>query len=225
MILSKIKVVAAGSNRTRFINKLKDENIAIYDLVSEDKSVFWIKHNDFKVVKKFADVYSIQLEIKDNGGFLKILHNTYKHLPYMIAATICLIFLFASTAFVYNIQVDAQNDIYANKVHTFLKENNYGGIVAKNKIDLKAIENLILTNVEEVSFATCYIEGFSLMVKIVASEPPKVTENQKDLISDYDGVVTRVIVRSGTSEVKVGERVKAGDILIGGYHIRESLYS
>ena len=92
MILSKIKVVAAGSNRTRFINKLKDENIAIYDLVSEDKSVFWIKHNDFKVVKKFADVYSIQLEIKDNGGFLKILHNTYKHLPYMIAATICLIF-------------------------------------------------------------------------------------------------------------------------------------
>ena len=43
MILSKIKVVAAGSNRTRFINKLKDENIAIYDLVSEDKSVFWIK--------------------------------------------------------------------------------------------------------------------------------------------------------------------------------------
>ena len=77
MILSKIKVVAAGSNRTRFINKLKDENIAIYDLVSEDKSVFWIKHNDFKVVKKFADVYSIQLEIKDNGGFLKILHNTY----------------------------------------------------------------------------------------------------------------------------------------------------
>ena len=143
MILSKIKVVAAGSNRTRFINKLKDENIAIYDLVSEDKSVFWIKHNDFKVVKKFADVYSIQLEIKDNGGLLKILHNTYKHLPYMIAATICLIFLFASTAFVYNIQVDAQNDIYANKVHTFLKENNYGGIVAKNKIDLKAIENLI----------------------------------------------------------------------------------
>lgn len=222
MILSKIKIVAAGSNRTRFINKLKDENIAVYDLESEDKSVFWIKHNDFKVVEKFAEVYSIQLEIKDNNGLLKILHNTYKHLPYMIAVTICLIFLFASTAFVYNIQVDAQNDIYANKVHTFLKENNFGGIVAKNKIDLKAIENLILTNVEEVSFATCYIEGFSLMVKIVASEPPKLTENKKDLISDYDGVVTRVIVRSGTSEVKVGERVKAGDILIGGYHIADN---
>ena len=64
MILSKIKVVAAGSNRTRFINKLKDENIAIYDLVSEDKSVFWIKHNDFKVVKNLLTYTAFNLKSK-----------------------------------------------------------------------------------------------------------------------------------------------------------------
>ena len=34
MILSKVKVIATGSNRTRLINKLNNEKIVIYNLVT-----------------------------------------------------------------------------------------------------------------------------------------------------------------------------------------------
>ena len=179
MILSRYKVVATGSNRTRLINKLNNKNITIYNLVTFEKTTFWVNAKDYKTVKHFAEIYSVQVEIEADSGLSKALRDSLKNLPYMIAAVVCFIILLVSTNFVYNIKVEAQNDIYANKVQTLLNENKLKVVIQKNKINLKEIENLILNNVDEVSFATCYIEGFSLMVKIVANDNPKQSETKK----------------------------------------------
>ncbi len=222
MIASKVKVLVKGQNRTRLINKLKNENVLIYYLVSDSNTTFWIKQKDLKQVKEYADLFSVQLEVVGTSGLENLLKKSYKHLSYIIAVVICLSFLIVSTQFVYNVKVECENDVHSNKVMLLLKEDNFGKVVPKNKIDLKAVENLILSNIEEVSFATCYFEGFSLMVKVVSNEKPKQSEDKKNLYSTTDAIVTRVMVRSGTSEVQVGERVRAGDVLIGGYHIADN---
>ncbi len=222
MILSKIKVAIIGSNRTRLINKLKNENIPIYYLKTDENTTFWVKQNDLKKLKEFADLYGVQLEVVKTSGVAGSLEKIIKNLPYIAAVIICFVMLIISTQYVYNVKVEAQNDVYANKVELLLRENNIFGTIPKGKINLNEVENLILSNLSEVSFATCYIEGFSLKIKIVANDNPKQTEEKKNLHSDFDAVVTRIMVRSGTGEVAVGQRVKAGDVLIGGYHIADN---
>lgn len=222
MILSKIKVAIIGSNRTRLINKLKNENIPIYYLKTDEGTTFWVKQNDLKKLKEFADLYGVQLEVVKTSGVAGSLEKIIKNLPYIAAVIICFVMLIISTQYVYNVKVEAQNDVYANKVELLLRENNIFGTIPKGKINLNEVENLILSNLSEVSFATCYIEGFSLKIKIVANDNPKQTEEKKNLHSDFDAVVTRIMVRSGTGEVAVGQRVKAGDVLIGGYHIADN---
>lgn len=222
MILSKIKVAIIGSNRTRLINKLKNENIPIYYLKTDESATFWVKQNDLKKLKEFADLYGVQLEVVKTSGVAGSLEKIIKNLPYIAAVIICFVMLIISTQYVYNVKVEAQNDVYANKVELLLRENNIFGTIPKGKINLNEVENLILSNLSEVSFATCYIEGFSLKIKIVTNDNPKQTEEKKNLHSDFDAVVTRIMVRSGTGEVAVGQRVKAGDVLIGGYHIADN---
>ncbi len=222
MILSKIKVAIIGSNRTRIINKLKNENIPIYYLKTDESTTFWVKQNDLKKLKEFADLYGVQLEVVKTSGVAGSLEKIIKNLPYIAAVIICFVMLIISTQYVYNVKVEAKNDVYANKVELLLRENNIFGTIPKGKINLNEVENLILSNLSEVSFATCYIEGFSLKIKIVANDNPKQTEEKKNLHSDFDAVVTRIMVRSGTGEVAVGQRVKAGDVLIGGYHIADN---
>ena len=68
MILSKIKVAIIGSNRTRLINKLKNENIPIYYLKTDESATFWVKQNDLKKLKEFADLYGVQLEVVKTSG-------------------------------------------------------------------------------------------------------------------------------------------------------------
>ncbi|MDE6967188.1 MAG: sporulation protein YqfD [Clostridia bacterium] len=222
MILSKVNISISGSNRTRLLNKLKNENILIYDLRVDEKTTFSVSQKNLNKVCEFADIYGVQVEALSVSGLENMLKSALKHLPYVLGATICFVMLIVSTGFVYNLRVESESNVYANKVENLLKENKLIGVIPKNKIDLKSVENLILNNIEEVSFATCYIDGFSLKIKIVANDPPKVSEKRTDLLSKNDAIITRVIVRSGTSEFAVGERVKAGDILIGGYHIADN---
>ena len=160
MIASKVKVLVKGQNRTRLINKLKNENILIYYLISDNNTTFWIKQKDLKQVKEYADLFSVELELVDTSGLENLLKKSYKHLSYIIAVVICLSFLIVSTQFVYNVKVECENDVHSNKVMLLLKENNFNKVVPKSKIDLKAVENLILSNIEEVIFANCYFEGF-----------------------------------------------------------------
>ena len=73
MIASKVKVLIKGQNRTRLINKLKNENILIYYLISDNNTTFWIKQKDLKQVKEYADLFSVELELVDTSGLENLL--------------------------------------------------------------------------------------------------------------------------------------------------------
>lgn len=222
MILSKIYVTAKGGNRTRLLNKLRTENIGVYDLQSSPQLRFGVQQKDFALLQKFAQDMDVELSVCGSSGVAAALAKIWNNAPYIVAATICLIMLIVSTQFVYGIKVECVSDIYAAKVATLLRQNKLDEVIYKSKIDTSAVERMILQQMDEVSFATCYIDGFYLKVKIVANDPPKIETKPNVVLSAYDGIVTRVVVMSGTSEVKVGERVSVGDTLIGGYHIADN---
>lgn len=223
MILSKSKFVVTGSNRTRLINKLKEQEFVIFYLQTDVDTSFWVWQKDEKKVKELADILGVQYQIENCSGVNKLLKKLLKNAPYIVAVVICGILIATSMFFVFDTKVVAQNDVYAKKVEMLLRENNIGvTIIPKSKVDLRQIENLIVSNIEEVSFATCYLNGYSLVVQVVATEIPKQNEEKGDLQSNFDAIVTRVIVRNGTSEVQPGQSVKAGDCLIGGYHIADN---
>lgn len=62
-------------------------------------------------------------------------------------------------------------------------------------------------------------EGVMLKVNVVEAipeTPKKTTRIPSDVIAQKDGVVTSVLVMRGQARVKVGDAVKAGDVLISG---------
>lgn len=222
MILSKIKVAVSGSNRTRLLNKLKDDEVHIFNLQTDVLTTFWVWEKDKKKVIELADIMGVSVEFVSNSGMGRLLQTLLSNAPYIIAVTICAVMIAVSMMFVFDTKVIAQDDVYGKKVQLLLQENNIDGTILKSKVDLRQIENLIVSTIDEVSFATCYLQGYSLVVQIVTTDKPKEIAPISDLKSDFDAVVTRVIVRSGTSEVVPGQRVNAGDILIGGYHIADN---
>lgn len=222
MILSKVQFAIRGSNRTRLLNKLKEQNITIYNLQTQADTTFWVSEKFAKNVKELADILAVQYDIVDCSGVRKIIKKVLKNAPYIVAVTICISIIASSMLFVFDTKVVSENDVTAKKVEILLNENNLDGTLPKSKVDLRQIENLIVSSIDEVSFVTCYIKGYYLMVQVVGTEPPNKVEEKSNLISDFDAVVTRVIVRSGTSEVTSGQTVKRGDTLIGGYHIADN---
>ncbi|MBQ9782613.1 MAG: sporulation protein YqfD [Clostridia bacterium] len=95
-------------------------------------------------------------------------------------------------------------------------------------IDYKSLENYILENSPNLSFVSCKKSGNRLIIDSVLSKVdyPSINRNGKNLLSDVDGVISKISVLRGTAQVQVGEKVKVGDILIGGFAVgkNEEIY-
>ncbi len=90
-----------------------------------------------------------------------------------------------------------------------------------SKIDYYSLENYILENSPNLSFVSCKKSGNRLIVEssLCKAEYPSINRNGKNLVSDIDGVIIKLNVLRGTAQFNVGDTVKKGDVLIGGYAV------
>lgn len=87
-------------------------------------------------------------------------------------------------------------------------------------IDEKALELAILQNVKGASHATVEVAGTRLKVSVLSEfrhEPIIDMTTPAPIVATRDALITRIVCTSGTALVKVGDIVRAGEILIAPY--------
>lgn len=92
---------------------------------------------------------------------------------------------------------------------------------AKSNIDCVSIEQELLDEFEEISLLDISFRGVYMIVNTTLATPPIDTEVDEGgaILAKADGVVTRIHLVSGTAEVKVGDVVTEGQVLISNYYI------
>lgn len=85
-------------------------------------------------------------------------------------------------------------------------------------LDIDALENKLCVLLD-CAYAIVSREGSTLFVEIIPrvdAQTPVDYDKSFDIVSKGDGVITRIITLSGTPLVKVGDKVKKGQVLIKG---------
>ena len=105
----------------------------------------------------------------------------------------------------------------------FLAEKGIDYGVAKNKIDIEALEASLRENFDIVTWTSARIEGTRFIVKIkendlAPDEAPDEKENWpgSNLIATQDGIVVSILTRQGVPLVTEGTPVQKGDVLVSG---------
>jgi similar to stage IV sporulation protein len=73
---------------------------------------------------------------------------------------------------------------------------------------------------DDISWIGIELKGTKAIVKIVeATKKPDIVDDRYfcNIIASKDAVITRIVVQNGTAQVKNGDSVKKGDILIAGW--------
>lgn len=123
--------------------------------------------------------------------------------------------LYISYGYIWRIEIDGNTYLSAAAIETALYRA--GVFVGCKKSE--PIANRVaaaLGDLDGISDAACEIRGTTLYVRVLESKGYVVRRVFKSAISDYDAVVTRVVVRSGNALVKRGDIVKIGDVLADG---------
>ena len=221
-IIGYIRISIEGYYIERFINICRNEKITIWNL-KRDKNVkleLNIAIKDLKRVAKIAKQTKCKMKITRKKGLPFIFNKYKKRKLFFVFLIVIIIILAISSNFIWNIQIieeDKQNiqNLYQDVVDSGLQIGTM-----KAKTNTKDIINKIRLKRDDIAWIGIELKGTNAIVRTVKATAKPDIVNDKDycnIVSDKQGIITKISAQNGTIAVKVGDTVNVGTTLINGW--------
>lgn len=221
-LLGYLKVSVEGYYIERFINICKNTKITIWNLKRDKEIQLYlnVRINEFKELCKIAKKTRCKIKIENKKGlpFLLYKYKKRKIFAILLILVVCLIGL--SSNFVWNVEIQEEN---GQELENIVQDIENAGLKTgslKANINTKEIINRIRLQRKDVAWMGIELKGTNAIVKLVkADEKPDIIDENEycNIVSDKAGIITKINAQSGTANVKVGDTIKEGDILINGW--------
>ena len=221
-IIGYIRISIEGYYIERFINICGNEKITIWNL-KRNKNVkleLNIGIKDLKKVAKIAKQTKCKMKIIKKKG-LPFLFNRYrKRKLFFVFLLVIIIGLGISSNFVWNIQIVEEDKESIENLYQDVVESGLEIGKMKSKINTKDIINKVRLKRNDIAWMGIELKGTNAIVKVVkATAKPEIVDDNEycNIVSDKQGIITKINAQNGTIAVKVGDTVNVGTTLINGW--------
>ena len=221
-IIGYIRISIEGYYIERFINICGNEKITIWNL-KRNKNVkleLNIGIKDLKKVAKIAKQTKCKIKIIKKKG-LPFLFNRYrKRKLFFVFLLVIIIGLGISSNFVWNIQIVEEDKESIENLYPDVVESGLEIGKMKSKINTKDIINKVRLKRNDIAWMGIELKGTNAIVKVVkATAKPEIVDDNEycNIVSDKQGIITKINAQNGTIAVKVGDTVNVGTTLINGW--------
>ncbi|MBQ3415726.1 MAG: sporulation protein YqfD [Clostridia bacterium] len=221
-IIGYVRVIVEGYYIERFVNICTNNKIIIWNL-KRDKDVnlyLNVGIKDFKKIIKIAKKTKCKISIIKKKGIPFIINKYRKRKFFIFLLILLIILLGVSSNFIWNVEIKEENNNELIGIEQDLKEVGLKSGIAKYKINIKDVINKINLKRNDIAWMGIELKGTNAIVKIVkADEKPEIISDDEycNIVSDKAGVITKIIAQDGTAQVKEGDTVNKGTILISGW--------
>lgn len=221
-IIGYLRISIEGYYIERFINVCRNNKITIWNL-KRDKNVklnLNIGISDLRKVAKIAKQTKCKMKIIRKRG-IPFLFNKYKKRKiFFVFLILIIIALSILSNFIWNIQIIVEEDEQIENIYQDV--TSAGLTIGKSKFDLntKEVINKTRLNRDDIAWMGIEIKGTNAIVRVVKStaKPDIIDENEYcNIVSDKQGIITKIRAQNGTMAVKVGDTVNVGTTLINGW--------
>ena len=208
-------------NAERFINILMNHNISAGKFCTEgERCCFRIGRDSFLALRPVIRKTGMYPKIHKKCGGYYVYRRMMKHSGLYLGIVTFTILLYVLSLFVWDIEFSGMQVHTEEQMLRFVNEYGIDFGCRSDRIDCSALESAIRKEFSDIGWVSVEIRGSRMMVRMKeAAFTDKQEIDHKEpshIIAKQNGIVTGLIVRSGTPMVKVGDSVKKGDILIAG---------
>jgi similar to stage IV sporulation protein len=221
-IIGYLGITIEGYYIERFINMCRNNKIAIWHL-KRNKDVqldFRTNIGNFKEICNIAKKTKCKLKIKSKRGIPFLLHRYKKRKIFFILLIVIIFLVLLSSHFVWNVDIIEENGQELENIVEDLEDAGLKVGELKSKIETKEIINKIRLKRSDIAWIGIELKGTNAVVKIVkANKKPDIVNEEEycNIIADKAGIITKINAQTGTANVKVGDTINVGDILINGW--------
>lgn len=214
-------ILVEGIGIEQFINHLIKNGIDVYNVtkINNSKMQFCIDRKDLNRLKSVYRGNKFEITVKQKTGIPFVLKRIYKHKGMWIFAVISLMLLMTMSQFVTDIYIQSPEGIKKEELRKELYSVGLKPGVYKKDIDRKEIRDYIMSKFDEVAYVSINVKGTNIFVTITKkAETLKSSEesNYCNIIATKNGIIEKVIPRSGNQVVEKGDIIQKGDVLLNG---------
>ena len=221
-LLGYLRISIEGYYIERFINICKNERVTIWNLKRKKDIQLYlnVRIGEFKKVCKIAKKTRCKIKINNKKGLPFLLNKYKKRKIFLILLIIVIFLIFLSSNFVWNVDIIEENGEELENLSQDIENAGLKIGELKSKVDTKEIINKIRLKRNDVAWMGIELKGTNAIVKVVkANEKPDIIDENEycSIVSDKAGIITKINAQTGTANVKVGDTIKEGDVLINGW--------
>lgn len=206
-----MKYYLTGYNIDNLLRLLHNKNVVLYNVERKAYNQISFEIEDRQVKKVKRHIINFKVKQKFSG---------LKNLPNMLLANLGIVlgvffgviaYIFASQ-FTWQIKVYGTKDLTENQILNVLRENN----IKVGKINLttqEEMEDILLNKYDRIAQVSVIKQGTAIIINLSEKLVYEETE-YKPITAKYNGIITQINIVTGTPNVKVGDFVNIGDILV-----------
>ncbi|MCI8668257.1 MAG: sporulation protein YqfD [Lachnospiraceae bacterium] len=209
-----------GDEKIRFVNLCRNNNLKIWKLYNDENTIVMnCDKKDFKKMKPLRRKCHGTLRIQKRTGLYFKAVRQKAHTCFLVGILLFLLMGKLLSLFIWNISFDG-NYSYTNvELMRFLNSKHVNNGLLKSDIDCDKIEYLLRTNYSDITWVSAEIKGTKLIIHIKENFDGYIAKNETrpyDIVSGTHGVITKIITRSGVPQVKAGDEITEGQLLVSG---------
>lgn len=222
-----VKVEITGQNLERFYNIAAQRGVCVKNIrmdrrqeSGENEVTFWTTPSEFKKLKSLVRKTDTKVRIQGRYGFPFFL---YRNRGRKMLAVGCLSFfllLYVMSFFIWDISFEGNLRFTDETLLNYMESMSIVYGVKKSDISSEALETEIRNEFTEITWVSAEIKGTRLIVRVKENEAlleaVEPDTSPCDLVAEKAGEIMKTVTRSGFCQVKAGDMVEKGDLLVDG---------
>ena len=200
-----------GYNIDNLIRVLYNKKIKLYNIKKDglNSVSFEVEDSQVKKVKRYISNYKVKQSLI---GVKKIPALIFTNVGILLGVFLGFIFNIFASNYIWQIKIYGTKELSSSEILSVLEKNG----VKKGKLNLKsskAIEDILLNNYNRIAQVSVIKQGTAIIInlseKLVCSEI-----EYQPIKAKYNGIIKQINLITGTLNVKIGDYVNEGDILV-----------
>lgn len=218
MLAGRVEISIEGDGVEKFVNMATQNGIDLRN-IRKKRGGYWaeITPADFKRIRALTRRAGVKVRPWKKGGFPFLCARLVRR-PVLLGGLLLFVAsLYYLLGFVWFIEIRGLEQLSSAEILGQLGQEGLKVGGRKAGIDVERLEKSLVEKDPRISWAGIDIRGTKAIVEIVERKiPPAEPGTPGDVVAGSDGIVTRLIVLSGTPAVKEGDIVQKGQPIILG---------
>ena len=203
------------------LNNAASEGIELWDVQSRDEHSLRLKtfEKNLARLERLARRAGCEVDIRKRVGGREGLRRVLRRPVLLAGLLVTALLLTASSLFVWNVEVQGTRRLSRGEVLRALEDCGFGVGSFWPGVKTDLLRSEVMVRLPELAWMAVNVSGSRATVAVAERQPKPEMYDAADvcsLVAARDGLVRRVNVLAGSAQVKEGEIVTAGRVLIAG---------